>query len=112
MNIIEYIKLKYSTNNPAIILKREAIVFGIPYPLKSGWIEEYGTKIVTNEMKLRLRSFFQSSDLSNVYSVMALEMLGGNLSDQEVKELKQYQKNDLSLSKTRKLALKNKRLKL
>lgn len=87
MNLKDYIKAKYVTENPAIITKKEAMIFGVSYPLSKGWLEDYGHIVLTRKMILRLRAYFQVSHKGNIYSLNALTMLGGNLTDNESIEL-------------------------
>lgn len=53
--IIEYLRCKYKTDKPTAILKTEAKAFGMPYPLRSGWLIEFGGMEITPGMLHRLR---------------------------------------------------------
>jgi hypothetical protein len=53
--IIEYLRCKYGTEKPTAMLKTEAKAFGMPYPLKSGWLAEFGGMEITPGMMHRLR---------------------------------------------------------
>lgn len=53
--IIEYLRCKYKTDKPTAILKTEAKAFGMPYPLRSGWLIEFGGMEITPGMFHRLR---------------------------------------------------------
>jgi len=42
MNLRQYLSAKYDVDVPTIITKREARIFGIPYPLTKGWLQAFG----------------------------------------------------------------------
>jgi len=50
MNILEYLQEKYNVERPFAITRSEAHAFGIPYPLKSGWMAKHGPRLVTEYM--------------------------------------------------------------
>jgi hypothetical protein len=54
MNVREYLCAKYKTVQPGAILAMECRVFGIPYPLRSGWLDRYGHIEITTEMQTKL----------------------------------------------------------
>jgi hypothetical protein len=54
MNVREYLCAKYKTDEPGAILALECKVFGIPYPLRSGWLDRYGDIEITIEMQTKL----------------------------------------------------------
>lgn len=55
MKIIDYLRAKYCVSGPTTMLYIEAKAFGISYPLKSGWLREYGDTEVTPAMAAELR---------------------------------------------------------
>jgi hypothetical protein len=83
MNVKEYIVAKYKSEKAGIILKKEAVIFGIPYPLASGWMDDYGHIVLTRKMILRLRAYLQISHKENTHSLNALTILGGRLTVEE-----------------------------
>jgi len=50
MKIIDYLKAKYGVMKPTTILLVEAKSFGIPYPLRAGWLRKYGGVSITPDM--------------------------------------------------------------
>lgn len=60
MNLREYMAIKYRGGAQAL-LKKEADVFGVPYPLRSGWVEKHGEIEITQPMAQRLRSILGNS---------------------------------------------------
>lgn len=50
MKIIDYLKAKYGVMKPTTILLVEAKSFGIPYPLRAGWLHKYGGVSITPDM--------------------------------------------------------------
>lgn len=50
MNIFQYLQKKYKTDKPTAISCIEANAFGIPYPLKSGWLDIHGGRDITDYM--------------------------------------------------------------
>lgn len=54
--IIEYLRCKYKTDKPTTMPVLEAEVFGIAYPLPSGWRAMFGGKEVTPEMLEAIRA--------------------------------------------------------
>jgi hypothetical protein len=54
MQIIDYLKAKYGVMKPTTILFAEAKSFGIPYPLKQGWLRKYGNVSITPDMSAML----------------------------------------------------------
>lgn len=54
MNVTEYLCKKYSVETPKTMLACEARVFGIPYPLKAGWLGCCGSLQITGKLKDRL----------------------------------------------------------
>jgi len=54
MKVIEYLSAKYAPGRLAI-LSCEARAFGIPYPLRAGWVQRYGNIEITPEIAEKLR---------------------------------------------------------
>lgn len=50
MKIKEYVKAKYSKSCAMALSYPEAIAFGVPWPLRSGWPKEYGDVEITDAM--------------------------------------------------------------
>ena len=61
---------------PGTMLKIEAIIFNIPYPLSSGWRKIYGKTILTQEMILRLKKYYNNHQ-DNVYHNIVKNILDG-----------------------------------
>lgn len=57
MTVRAYLQKKYNTDKPPAILKSEAKIFGIKYPLQRGWLDRHGDTIITKSMEERM---FQS----------------------------------------------------
>lgn len=55
MRIRNYLEAKYGKKNPTTMLLCEARAFGIPYPLRAGWLATYGDIEITSDMAGRLR---------------------------------------------------------
>lgn len=86
MNILEYLQLKMNTQTPSSILKAERLIFGMNRKLNSGWLGEVGSTVITEDMSLRLRQLFtRYPKLPN--AKLALEILGGNLTPDELQKL-------------------------
>ncbi len=49
MKIREYLAEKYRVERPTVMTYREAKIFGVPWPLKKGWLDAYGD----NEISVR-----------------------------------------------------------
>lgn len=73
MTIYEYLSEKYGVRVPTTLLGCEARVFGIPYPLRSGWLLEHGHREITPEMVARLKVRLQIK--GNGSAPRALEVL-------------------------------------
>lgn len=54
MNVREYLCAKYETDWPSTMLALEARTFGIPYPLREGWLQTYGNRVITKNMRDQL----------------------------------------------------------
>lgn len=46
VNVKEYLSRKYKVDTPTTMTKIEARAFGIPYPLRNGWLKEFGGREV------------------------------------------------------------------
>jgi len=53
MKLVDYLKTR-SVNTNAL-LKKEAEILGLPWPLKTGWVELYGGIEVSKSTEERLR---------------------------------------------------------
>jgi len=51
MKIIEYMQQKYQMDAPTVLTAAECKAFGIPYPLRAGWIEQHGQREITADMR-------------------------------------------------------------
>lgn len=49
MNILAYLQRKYGMERPTVLLAREAAILAIPYPLRPGWLDEYGAREITRD---------------------------------------------------------------
>lgn len=54
MKVIDYLKAKYGIHNPTTILYAEGKVFGIKFPLQSGWLQKHGNLEITPDIAKRL----------------------------------------------------------
>ena len=57
MNLLDYLKAKYDTDTPNCILKGEAKIIGVAYPLKSQWLDKFGEIELTGHMIFCLKDF-------------------------------------------------------
>jgi hypothetical protein len=55
MNVLQYLQTKYKREQPHAITRFEAEAFGIPYPLKPGWLKTHGSREVTEFMLSRVK---------------------------------------------------------
>lgn len=55
MTITEYLNTKYGKSGAKGMMAREARIFGMPYPLESGWPVTYGEVEITPVMLAELR---------------------------------------------------------
>lgn len=56
MNVLQYLQAKYKSESPVAITKSEAFAFGIPYPLKPGWLVKHGPREVTAYMMSKVKA--------------------------------------------------------
>lgn len=56
MRVIDYLSAKYRVPRPTTMLHGEAKVFGVPYPLQSGWLKVHGEVEITARMADELRA--------------------------------------------------------
>lgn len=77
MNVREYIDEKYRDATAKSITSAEARIFGIPYPLKSGWLDRHGDVVVTQEMARRVIQAFlvKRKKRSSEFKVAAIPIL-------------------------------------
>lgn len=61
MKIKDYLQAKYGVGATTTMLAIEAKVFGIPYPLSSGWLQRYGDVEICADTARRLRSALMKS---------------------------------------------------
>lgn len=54
MQVREYLQSKYKVDAPSTMMACEARIFGIPYPLQTGWMAAYGGIEITPQMISRL----------------------------------------------------------
>lgn len=54
MRVIDYLQAKYGAGTPTTMLACEAKVFGIPYPLRNGWLKAHGCIEITPDVARRL----------------------------------------------------------
>lgn len=54
MRAVDYLQAKYGAGTPTTMLACEAKVFGIPYPLRGGWLRAHGQLEITPDVALRL----------------------------------------------------------
>ena len=73
MNLQEYMAIKYRGAARAL-LKKEADIFGVPYPLRAGWVDKYGEIEITQAMAQRLRAILGNSPKRSAQR--ALQALG------------------------------------
>ena len=83
MNIREYLCAKYETDWPSTMLALEARTFGIPYPLREGWLQVYGERIITASMREQLISKLLNSKKDS--AAAGLRALGMATPCEEVK---------------------------
>lgn len=50
ITVLQYLQRKYDCEVPNAILNKEAKVFGIPVPLRPGWLKKHGETIITEGM--------------------------------------------------------------
>ncbi|WP_430230528.1 hypothetical protein [Paraburkholderia tropica] len=62
MNINTYLRRKYGVETPTTMTAREARTLGIPYPLRSGWLDEHGARQITISQANRLHQQFVDAD--------------------------------------------------
>lgn len=56
MNVLQYLQQKYESPKPTIMTMAEASIFGIPWPLSSGWLDRHGGIQVTPAMIIKLQA--------------------------------------------------------
>jgi hypothetical protein len=59
MKVIDYLSAKYRTKKPTTMLYVEAKVFGVQYPLPSGWLKVHGDAEITVSMAEELKKALQ-----------------------------------------------------
>ena len=93
MTVLEYLKLKYSNIKSTSLLSKEANIFNIPYPLKSGWLKIYGNTIITHKMSVSLREYFHYNS-HHLHAIKVIAFLGGELKPSDQTTLDVIKKED------------------
>lgn len=75
MNVHQYLTEKYDMPMPTTMLACEARAFGIPYPLKSGWLLAYGSREIDAAMRSKLIRILKASKKET--AVRGLEVIEG-----------------------------------
>lgn len=84
MNVSQYIAEKYKGRTSVSLAFYEAKTFGIPYPLRGGWYEEFGSIEITEEMcdelvdKMRFVAEASGSGKKVAAAIAGLAALGEN----------------------------------
>lgn len=73
MRVIDYLQAKYGNGTPNTMLACEARVFGVPYPLQSGWLQRYGDTEITPDVAKRLEAALQKA--TNPTALVGLQVL-------------------------------------
>lgn len=80
MTVNDYIDAKYGKNGVRALLACEAKVFGISYPLSTGWAIKHGKKEITPAMQDLLMAALKRSDKNSaaagISALNALRRLG------------------------------------
>lgn len=74
MKIKEYLNAKYG-GQATTMLHCEAMAFGIPYPLPSGWMKIYGDDEISSDQSIALQKALRKSDKPSAEK--GLEVLNG-----------------------------------
>lgn len=72
MRIIDYLEAKYP-DSPISISRDEAKVLGVPFPLKTGWLDRHGPAEILPEIAERLKVILRQSKRAS--AVRGLEVL-------------------------------------
>ncbi len=62
MNLLQYLQQKYDMPDPCAILAVEARAFGVPYPLRSGWLIRHGNTELRPRSIARLWAALEKSE--------------------------------------------------
>lgn len=73
MNINTYLRRKYQVHTPTTMLAFEARILGIPYPLRSGWLDEHGERRITVSQANHIHRLLSRKD--GEYAARAREVL-------------------------------------
>jgi len=57
MRLKDYLSAKYGVHTPTTILYAEARVFGIEFPLESGWLKKYGELEITPDVEYKMKKY-------------------------------------------------------
>jgi len=82
MNILQYLQAKYKAEKPGSITRAEAEAFGIPYPLRSGWLATHGPRLVSDymlskigtAMQIKIKRRESKGRNANAYQLVALSL--------------------------------------
>lgn len=85
MNVLTYLQKKYEMDRPLSMLRSEAKIFGIPYPLVSGWLEKYGSTEITEGMAYRLQQSLLMKKKKGKYLHAAIQVACDLPAVQEIK---------------------------
>lgn len=61
ITVLDFLQVKYGQEKPQTMTAEDARILGIPYPLTSGWREQYDNKQVTITMLAELMSALSAS---------------------------------------------------
>lgn len=77
MKVAEYLRRKYRVDTPSTLSKREAVIFGIPYPLRPGWLAKHGDTEITDRMISWLKQSLKAKGKKSLYAARGLNVLDG-----------------------------------
>jgi len=59
MTLNDYLQAKYGVDKPTTMLGCEARAFGVPYPLRNGWLQQHGHVVITRDTAAKLRMLLE-----------------------------------------------------
>ena len=59
MTLNDYLQAKYGVDRPTTMLGCEARAFGVPYPLRNGWLQQHGHVVISPDTAAKLRSLLE-----------------------------------------------------
>lgn len=84
MRLRDYLELKYcrqgGRSGSVSITKAEAKVVGVPYPLRSGWLEQFGGMEITEQMRdglVEVLSAMSGRDAASGLDVFVIKTAAG-----------------------------------